>query len=199
MEGAASATTEAVTNSSNEIAEITDVNFIAMGASATSAYSTMQTDAETAWSAMQTAAQTGTDSIVSQFSRITAAAREAAAASNIQVGASVPHNARGTDNFPGGLTYMNEEGGELAILPGGTAIIPADQTDRLVQSFASNNTTNRGSKQIALAPSIQITVSGGDSSAAANIKEQLRALFQELYQEAQEQDYTDRIMQHGYA
>lgn len=199
VEGAASATTEAVTNSSNEIAEITDVNFIAMGASATSAYSTMQTDAETAWSAMQTAAQTGTDSIVSQFSRITAAAREAAAASNIQVGASVPHNARGTDNFPGGLTYMNEEGGELAILPGGTAIIPADQTDRLVQSFASNNTTNQGSKQITLAPSIQITVSGGDSSAAANIKEQLRALFQELYQEAQEQDYTDRIMQHGYA
>ena len=59
VEGAASATTEAVTNSSNEIAEITDVNFIAMGASATSAYSTMQTDAETAWSAMQTAAQTG--------------------------------------------------------------------------------------------------------------------------------------------
>ena len=188
VEGAASATTEAVTNSSNEIAEITDVNFIAMGASATSAYSTMQTDA-----------QTGTDSIVSQFSRITAAAREAAAASNIQVGASVPHNARGTDNFPGGLTYMNEEGGELAILPGGTAIIPADQTDRLVQSFASSNTTNQGSKQITLAPSIQITVSGGDSSAAANIKEQLRALFQELYQEAQEQDYTDRIMQHGYA
>ena len=199
VEGAASATTEAVTNSSNEIAEITDVNFIAMGASATSAYSTMQTDAETAWSAMQTAAQTGTDNIVSQFGRITAAAKEAAAASNIQVGASVPHNARGTDNFPGGLTYMNEEGGELAILPGGTAIIPADQTDRLVQSFASNNTTNQGSKQITLAPSIQITVSGGDSSAAANIKEQLRALFQELYQEAQEQDYTDRIMQHGYA
>ena len=65
--------------------------------------------------------------------------------------------------------------------------------------FASSNTTNQGSKQITLAPSIQITVSGGDSSAAANIKEQLRALFQELYQEAQEQDYTDRIMQHGYA
>ena len=159
----------------------------------------MQTDAETAWSAMQTAAQTGTDSIVSQFSRITAAAREAAAASNIQVGASVPHNARGTDNFPGGLTYMNEEGGELAILPGGTAIIPADQTDRLMQSFSSNTTTNQGGKQIILSPNIQITVTGGDSSAAVNIKEQLRALFSELYQEAQEQDYTDRIMQHGYA
>ena len=33
---------------------------------------------------------------------------------------------------------------------------------------------------------------------ATNIKEQLRALFNELYQEAQEQDYTDRSMQAGF-
>lgn len=72
--GAAETTTEAVTESSNQAAEITDVNFMAMGASATAAYGTMQTDAETAWSAMQTAATTGTDAIVAQFSRITAAA-----------------------------------------------------------------------------------------------------------------------------
>ena len=65
----------------NQAAEITDVNFMAMGASATAAYGTMQTDAETAWSAMQTAATTGTDAIVAQFSRITAAAREASNAS----------------------------------------------------------------------------------------------------------------------
>ncbi len=51
----------------NQAAEITDVNFMAMGASATAAYGTMQTDAETAWSAMQTAATTGTDAIVAQF------------------------------------------------------------------------------------------------------------------------------------
>lgn len=72
--GAAETTTEAVTENSNQAAEITDVNFMAMGASATAAYGTMQTDAETAWSAMQTAATTGTDAIVAQFSRITAAA-----------------------------------------------------------------------------------------------------------------------------
>ena len=70
-----------------------------------------------------------------RFSRITAAAREASNASNVQIGASIPHNAGGTDNFEGGPTWMNEEGGELAILPGGSAIIPADQTDRLMKSY----------------------------------------------------------------
>lgn len=196
----AAETTEAVTESSNQAAEITDVNFMAMGASATAAYGTMQTDAETAWSAMQTAATTGTDAIVAQFSRITAAAREASNASNVQIGASIPHNAGGTDNFEGGPTWMNEEGGELAILPGGSAIIPADQTDRLMKSYTNNTTNNRSSRSVSFAPSVQITIAGNaDSSTVANLKEQLRALFDELYQEAQAQDYTDRAMQAGFA
>lgn len=198
--GAAETTTEAVTESSNQAAEITDVNFMAMGASATAAYGTMQTDAETAWSAMQTAATNGTDAIVAQFSRITAAAREASNASNVQIGANIPHNAGGTDNFEGGPTWMNEEGGELAILPGGSAIIPADQTDRLMKSYTNNTTNNRSSRSISFSPSVQITIAGNaDSSTVANLKEQLRALFDELYQEAQAQDYTDRAMQAGFA
>ena len=235
VEGAAATTTEAVTNSSNEIAEITDVNFIAMGASATSAYASMQTDAETAWAAMQTAASTGADNIVAQFNRIAAAAQAAASASNIQVGTSIPHNAEGTDNFEGGATWMNEEGGELAILPGGSAIIPADQTDRLMrgyaggmedaqagrlsrsisnadaapgegqagrlmQSFASNNTTQNQTKTVTINPTITITLGGGtDPSVAYDLEARLRAIFQDLYKEAQEADYTERIMQHGYA
>ena len=187
--GAAETTTEAVTESSNQAAEITDVNFMAMGASATAAYGTMQT-----------AATNGTDAIVAQFSRITAAAREASNASNVQIGASIPHNAGGTDNFEGGPTWMNEEGGELAILPGGSAIIPADQTDRLMKSYTNNTTNNRSSRSVSFAPSVQITIAGNaDSSTVANLKEQLRALFDELYQEAQAQDYTDRAMQAGFA
>lgn len=173
---------------------------MAMGASATAAYGTMQTDAETAWSAMQTAATNGTDAIVAQFSRITAAAREASNASNVQIGANIPHNAGGTDNFEGGPTWMNEEGGELAILPGGSAIIPADQTDRLMKSYTSNTTNNRNNRSLSFSPSVQITIAGNaDSSTVANLKEQLRALFDELYQEAQAQDYTDRAMQAGFA
>ena len=55
---------------------------------------------------------------------------------------------------------MNEEGGELAILPGGSAIIPADQTDRLMKSYTNNTTNNRSSRSVSFAPSVQITIAG---------------------------------------
>lgn len=38
----------------------------------------------------------------------------------------LPHNAAGTDNFAGGLTHINEEGGEIVGLPNGSQIIPHD-------------------------------------------------------------------------
>lgn len=204
VEGAAEASSAAVKESANEAKEITDVNFIAMGASATAAYGTMQTDAETAWAAMTSAADNGTDRIISNFSRIAAAAKEASASSNIKIGADIPHNAKGTDNFEGGPTWMNEEGGELAILPGGSAIIPADQTDRLMQSF-TNSTTNdnrssstSSSTTVTLAPNIQITVTGAvDDDSLSRMKAELKGVFDELYQEAQERDYKDRAVQAG--
>ncbi|MDR1262598.1 MAG: hypothetical protein LBK46_03790 [Oscillospiraceae bacterium] len=43
-----------------------------------------------------------------------------------------PRNASGTPNFEGGWTRMNERGGELAYLPGGSAILPADKTDKVL-------------------------------------------------------------------
>ena len=200
VEGAAAATSDAVETSSTEAKEITDVNFMAMGASATSAYGTMQTDAETAWSAMTTAAEAGAQRIVDAFSKITMAAREASNASNVQVGANIPHNAKGTSNFEGGATWMNEEGGELAILPGGSAIVPADQTDRLMKSFSNTANTNTSSRSISISPTIPITIQGNaDASTIAEMETMFRALFRDLYQEAQEQDYTDRAMQAGYA
>lgn len=201
VEGAANAATDAVTESSNAAKEITDVNFLAMGASATATYGTMQADAETAWTAMTTAAETGAGKIVAALERITAAGKEAGKAASIQMGADIPHNARGTDNWKGGPTYMNEEGGELAVLPGGSANIPADQTDRLMSSFSSNVTNQQSSSNVTMAPNINITVEGGgDPQAIAEaVEARIRALFGELYAEAQEKDYTDRAMQQGYA
>ena len=46
-------------------------------------------------------------------------------------------HASGTPSFEGGWTRINEEGGELAYLPGGTAIIPADKTDRILTGGSS--------------------------------------------------------------
>lgn len=201
VEGAANAATDAVTDSSNAAKEITDVNFLAMGASATATYGTMKSDAETAWGAMTTAAETGAGKIVAALERITAAGKEAGSAASIQMGANIPHNARGTGNWKGGPTYMNEEGGELAVLPGGSAIIPADQTDRLMSSFSSNVTNQQSSRSMTFSPKLEIKVEGGgDPQATAEaVEARIRALFDELYAEAQEKDYADRAMQQGYA
>lgn len=136
VEGAAATTSAAVTESSNVAKEITDVNFLSMGMQADATYGKMATDAETAWSRMTTAAENGAQRIVEAFKKIGTVANSIGTA-NISVTSNIPHNARGTDNFRGGPTYMNEEGGELAVLPRGSTIIPADKSEQIV-----NNITN---------------------------------------------------------
>lgn len=46
----------------------------------------------------------------------------------------IPGNARGTENFEGGLTRINEEGGEIVNLPQGTQIIPHDLSKIALQT-----------------------------------------------------------------
>lgn len=53
-------------------------------------------------------------------------------------GRSVDHNATGTNYFRGGLTEVNEVGGEIMNLPNGTQIIPHDVSTKM----ASNNSNN---------------------------------------------------------
>ena len=172
-----------------------------VASAASTAYSGMVEEAGNAWDEMTTAAENGARKIVSALERITAAGKEAGRAASIKMGADIPHNARGTDNWKGGPTYMNEEGGELAVLPGGSAIIPADQTDRLMSSFNSNVTNQQNSRSMTFSPKLEIKVEGGgDPQATAEaVEARIRAMFDELYAEAQEKDYTERAMQQGYA
>jgi phage-related protein len=44
----------------------------------------------------------------------------------------VPNFATGTQYFKGGLAEMNEHGGEMAIMPNGSKVIPSDKTDKLL-------------------------------------------------------------------
>ena len=50
----------------------------------------------------------------------------------------VGQNAKGTKNWRGGLTWVNEEGGELMNLPNGTQIIPHDLSEVMVKEHARN-------------------------------------------------------------
>lgn len=173
-----------------------------VGTAASTAYSGMVDEAGNAWAEMTSAAENGAGKIIAALERIAAAGKEAGRAASIKMGADIPHNSRGTDNWKGGPTYMNEEGGELAVLPGGSAIIPADQTERLMSSFTSNTTNQQSNSNVTMAPNITITVEGGsgDPQAIADaVDARIRAIFDDLYAEAQEKDYTERAMQQGYA
>lgn len=51
-------------------------------------------------------------------------------------------NATGTNYFEGGLTHVNENGGEIMNLPNGTQIIPHDISSKIVNGSGNNVTVN---------------------------------------------------------
>lgn len=53
------------------------------------------------------------------------------------VGSGLGANANGTSNWRGGLTQINERGGEIVDLPSGTRIIPHDVSNRMVDRAAA--------------------------------------------------------------
>lgn len=229
--GAATASTKAVKDSSKQAQTSAESSFSAMGTSATSTYSRMESASKASWKSMTLEATTGANKIISELGRVKTAAAgtttsrttgsssassagakttPAASASTAgKVGTSIPHHAGGTPNFEGGPTWMNEQGGELAVLPGGSAIIPADQTERLMQSYTNfvtnsntnNNTSNTSRTSVVINPSFTIKIEGnaGDEHTMSALEDHLRSIFRDLYQEAQEEDYTARALQAGYA
>lgn len=54
----------------------------------------------------------------------------------------VDTNATGTNYFAGGLTHVNENGGEIMNLPSGTQIIPHDLSSKMVGNGGNNVTVN---------------------------------------------------------
>ena len=154
-------------------------------------YSHMGEKSTALWKQMQEEAAVGSQAIISSLRSINSSA-------NVAVSFNVPHNAKGTDSFEGGLTYMNEEGGELALLPSGTAIIPADRSEQIIDGIVTNNANDN--RTWAFSPNVVIQVtSDADMSVVEKIEEKLRELFPELYKEMQEADYANRALQAGYA
>lgn len=112
-------------------------------------------------------------------------------------GASVPHNALGTSNFQGGATYVNEEAGELAVLPSGTQIIPADRSEQLINQIANNQNTARVEKSFN--PTVNIQVSGGgmDEQGKEILKREMIDVMRDLYAEWNNDSYMNRDIQLG--
>lgn len=76
---------------------------------------------------------------------------------------SVEGNAKGTDYWRGGLTRINEEGGEILNLPRGTQIIPHDVSVEMARSYGkqaaiTNSTTNTTNNSYNYGAQQQVTV-----------------------------------------
>lgn len=187
--------------------EISDANYGQIARDAETAYASMTLDAESAWERMTAAAQSGTDKIVGLLDRIVSSARSLGSISvgivgTVEQKADIPHHAEGTPRFEGGWTHMNEEGGELAFLPSGTAIIPADKTDEIIRSSTSGSTVvyeDRSSVSLTL----HVHIDGGNGAEEDGlpdrIAQRVRQEVESLLQEKKEQEFHIRAMQGGYA
>lgn len=148
------------------------------------------------WSRMTSAAEAGAAKITGAFQRIAESA-QSIKNTTVSVGVNIPHNASGTDNFEGGPTYMNEQGGEIAVLPRGSTIIPADKSAQIVNSMASSTIETRQS--VSISPNISIKIDGTpDDGAISRMISELKTMFHTLYQEEQERDYAGRAIQRGF-
>ena len=68
-----------------------------------------------------------------------------------------------------------------------------------MNSFSTTNQQNN-SRSMTFSPQVSIVVNGGaDGGAVDELEARIRALFGQLYAEAQEKDYAERAMQHGFA
>lgn len=167
-----------------------------IGVTADQTHNKIAISAESMWSRMTSAAEAGAAKITGAFQRIAESA-QSIENTTVSVGVNIPHNASGTDNFEGGPTYMNEQGGEIAVLPRGSTIIPADKSAQIVNSMTSSTIETRQS--VSISPNISIKIDGTpDDGAISRMISELKTMFHTLYQEEQERDYAGRAIQRGF-
>lgn len=111
-------------------------------------------------------------------------------------GANVPHNADGDNDFSGGWTHINERGGEMAYLPSGSTIIPADKSEQII----SGNRQQNVSVSAPFNPKVTIEIHGNvDQEVAATLTDQTKRALWELYQDFKNEDAINMAIQQGNA
>ena len=99
----------------------------------------------------------------------------------------------------GGWTHINERGGEMAYLPSGTAIIPADKTDEIINNSTSSSSVTYEDHST-FSPTISITLGGETTKAdAEEIVRRVKQAMEDFWQEKKEEEYHERTLQGAYA
>ena len=190
---------EAMSEAATAARNISNENYGLMADDAETAYARMTLDAEEAWDRMMAAADKGAKAIVASFASMETAAQGVSNANISVTGASIPGHADGTDNFEGGWTRMNEEGGELAYLPSGTAIIPADKTDEIINN--STSSSNAYTDNSTFAPQISLSYGGGgaDQGSETSLEDRLQGILEKFWREKKDEEYHNRAVQGAFA
>lgn len=191
---------EAVSEAATAAREISNENYGQMAEDAETAYASMTLDAENAWDRMEKAASEGAENIIGSIQKILSAADAVSGINiNLSSSANIPHNADGTDDFEGGWTHINERGGEMAYLPSGTAIIPADKTDEIINNSTSSSSVTYEDHST-FSPTISITLGGETTKAdAEEIVRRVKQTMEDFWQEKKEEEYHERTLQGAYA
>lgn len=110
----------------------------------------------------------------------------------------LPHNALGTQNFQGGWTHINEQGGEVAYLPGGSTIIPSDKSQQLI-----NNMSEQSGQNIQVSISMPVTISGNaDEKTLNELEERMHKIIKEdaaeIFKKEQDKQNSKIAIQEGY-
>lgn len=110
-------------------------------------------------------------------------------------GVNIPHNADGDNYFQGGWTHINERGGEIAYLPSGSTIVPADKSEQIIAGGRQQSIKN----DVNFNPTIRIEILGGSNEGTPGMMEDLKQTVKELYQEMQEEHFANLAIQQGNA
>ena len=157
------------------------------------AYDAVGSHAEKAWARAAEAARVGTGKIVGYIGKVNGMGTVRVAVSD-----PLPRNAKGTGGFEGGWTHINEEGGEVAFLPQGTAILPADRSEQLMQTY--HNEQSSKSAQKVTHNTFHITVSGDvPESTIRRLKEELLRAMEQARQEDQDDEDVRETVQFAFA
>ena len=111
-------------------------------------------------------------------------------------GGDIPHNADGDPHFSGGWTHINERGGEVAYLPSGSTIIPADKSEQIL----SGGSQKSGPVSMDFSISVPIVINGDpDPGLIAELEERIKRTIRETVQEMQEEAAMNLAIQQGNA
>lgn len=126
----------------------------------------------------------GVQWVLDKFNGTSMQNKEATVTTNYRTTGSQPasydigHNAEGTDNWKGGLTWVNELGGEIIDLPSGSRVIPHDISMEMARNNSIPSSISRNSNAENITQNITINADFSGVNSTSEIEKAFKSLTQ---------------------